>query len=314
MSFFRRFRDAIISAALLAVPFFFLNANLKDPGRMTVLDRMILTASAPIQYVATQFAHGVSTVIEDYVYLVEVKADNEKFRANNAYLRAENSQLLQYRAENKRLRALLGVRDSLQGESITAQVISKEFSPFFRVIRVALDRGDRDRIHQGMPVVSSEGLVGQIRRTWSQYSDVLLTVDRTSAIDVVIQRTGARGMLRGTGETNRYLCRIEDLGLSEDVKVGDLIHTSGHGQRFPAGLLVGRVAKLNKPLAGLFQEAEVKPAANFSALEEVVILTAGSRSETILNSAETPPAQDNEPIDPDLGTPVEESGSAPQEP
>ena len=108
---------------------------------------------------------------------------------------------------------------------MSAQVIGKEVSPFFRVVRVRLDRGDRDRIKPGMPVLTADGLVGQVRRTWGRYSDVLLTADKTSAIDVIVQRTGARGMLKGTGDEEHYVCRLEHLPRDADVKHGDLIVT-----------------------------------------------------------------------------------------
>ncbi|MBW2463335.1 MAG: rod shape-determining protein MreC, partial [Deltaproteobacteria bacterium] len=209
MNFFRRFRDAALVAALLAIPFFFLKANLTDPSRTSWLDRVVLQVSAPIQYAATEAAGGVSAIVEKYVWLVDVKTDNEELTHQNARLRQQVRELGHEARENERMRSLLSLRDELPGETMTAAVIGKEVSPHFRVVRVRIDRGERDLLRAGMPVVSSEGLVGQIRRTWGRYSDVLLTVDQTSAIDVVIDRTGARGMLRGTGESDRYLCRIQ---------------------------------------------------------------------------------------------------------
>ena len=86
MNFVRKFRDAAIVATLLAIPFFFLKANLTDPSHTTWLDELILKASSPIQYVITEAARGVSDIIEEYVYLVEVEEDNEALRAENARL------------------------------------------------------------------------------------------------------------------------------------------------------------------------------------------------------------------------------------
>ncbi len=281
MNFFRRFRDAAICVVLLAVPFFFLNANLKDPARVNVVDRLVLKASAPIQFVATQFARGVSIVWEDYVYLIDVERDNERLRYENARLRQDVARLPAMTRDNKRMRDMLQLRDDVGGDTLSALVIGKEVSPFFRVMRVRLDRGDRDRVRAGMPVVSADGLVGQVRRAWGRYSDVLLTVDRTSAIDVVIQRNGARGMLRGTGESDRYLCRLQYLLRADEVRVGDIVHTSGYGQRFPANIVVGRVTNVVRRSFGLFQEAEVVPAVSFSSLDDVLILTAGSRESAL---------------------------------
>lgn len=281
MNSFRRFRDAAIGVALLAVPFFVLSANLKDPSDTNVLDRMILQASAPIQYVATETAHSVTGVLEQYVFLVDVKQEHDRLRREMGRLREENRRLRVEARENQRLRELLQLRERIGGETLSAQVIAKEILPSFRVVRVRLDRGDRDRVRDGMPVVSSEGLVGQVHRTWGRYGDVLLTVDPRSAVDVHVPRTGARGVLRGTGESDRYMCRIQYLQRTDEVQVGDDVYTSGLGKRFPASILVGTVTKVERQDFGLYQHVEVAPAVSFTRLEEALILTHGSRRQSV---------------------------------
>ncbi len=277
MNRFRRFRDFAFSVALLSIPFFFLSTNLKDPARVNVLDRVLLQVSAPIQYVAAEAARSISGVLEGYVYLVDVNRENQRLSHDNGQLRSEIRSLRIQARENNRLRRMLDLRERLAGETLSAKVISKDFSTFFRIVRVRLDRGERHHVRPGMPVISVDGLVGQIRRTAGRYSDVLLTVDRTSAVDVLIPRTGARGMLRGTGEDDRYACRIQYLRRTDQVRVGDEIYTSGLGQRFPASILVGHVVKVVKRDFGLYQEAMVDPAVNFADLEEALILTTGPR-------------------------------------
>ncbi len=107
-------------------------------------------------------------------------------------------------------------------------------------------------------------------------ADVLLTVDSRSAVDVMIERTGARGIARGTGERDRYSARVEYLQRTDDVRVGDVVVTSGLGCRYPAGVLVGRVAAVTRREFGIYQEVEVAPAVNFSRLSEVLVLATGS--------------------------------------
>ena len=278
MHLYRRFRDAVVCIFLLALPFFVLRANLTDPSRVNAVDRTILELSAPIQYGTSQLAQGLSAILQEYVYLVEVKRDNDRLRAENQRLLEDNHRLASAGTENRRLRRLLQLRDELRGNLLSAQVIGKEVSPYFRVTRVRLDRGERAHVRPGMPVLSADGLVGQIRRAFSQYADVLLTADKTSAIDVVIQRNGARGMLKGTGAEDNYICTLEQLSRDDDVKPGDVVVTSGLGQRFPASILVGHVKDVVKREFGLYQEATVVPAVQFSRLEEVLVLTAGSRA------------------------------------
>jgi rod shape-determining protein MreC len=279
MNFFRRFRDAAVCVVLLALPFFFLRANLRDPSQVNALDRTVLQVSAPIQYVATQLANGASGIIQDYTYLVDVKRDNERLRRENSQLREANFKLQAAAAENRGLRRLLQLREQLKGSLLSAQVIGKEISPYFRVIRLRLDRGEHDRVKPGMPVLTADGLVGQVRRIFGRNSDVLLVADKTSAIDVVVQRTRARGILKGTGSAEHYVCRLEQLAREDDVKVGDLVVTSGLGQRFPASILVGTVSEVQKKDYGLYQEATVTPAVNFSRLEEVLVMTSGARGQ-----------------------------------
>jgi rod shape-determining protein MreC len=281
MGQFRRLRDAIAAIALLVVPFFVLSANLRDPSEATSWDAPILQISAPIQSFATSTARWVSDILEDYVYLVEVEEENEALRARVGRLERERRRLEAEGLENRRLRSLLGLRERLGAEVVTADVIARDTSAFFRVTRIEVDRGERDRVRAGMPVVSSEGLVGEVRRTFSHYADVQLTVDRSAAVDVVIQRTGAFGMLRGTGESDRYMSRIENLAREDAVRVGDLVHTSGFGQRFPASILVGRVTRIVRQEFGLWQEVEVTPAVDFSRLETVLILTEGARRRVV---------------------------------
>jgi len=277
MSYFRRFRDAAISVALLIIPFLFLSANLSDPADTSIIDDAFLQLSRPVQYLASEIADAVSGVVEEYVYLVDVKRDNERLRLDAARLEEENRLLRTEAQENQRLRDLLALREQLRGDTIAARVISKEISPYFRVVRLRLDRGARDRVRAGMPVVSSQGLVGQVRRTFGRHADVRLTVDRESAVDVIVQRTGARGVLRGTGESDRYAARIQYLRRDDEIEVGDEVYTSGLGRRFPASILVGRVSRVERAEFGLYQEVEVAPTVDFSALEEVLVLTEGAR-------------------------------------
>ena len=105
-----------------------------------------------------------------------------------------------------------------------------------------------------------------------RYANVTLIVDARSNVDAMIERTGARGILHGTGERNRYAAQIEYLQRTDDVRVGDTVVTSGLGCRFPAGLLLGRVSAVTRQDFGLWQVVEVTPAVDFSRLDEVLVL------------------------------------------
>src|SRR4029453_10218772 len=101
-------------------------------------------------------ARGISNVWESYVYLIDVKADNERLAYDNARLREQVHHLEQKEVENREFRRLLQLRESIPGDLVSAQVVGKDFTEFFRVTRVVLDRGSRN-IRPPMPVGSPDG-------------------------------------------------------------------------------------------------------------------------------------------------------------
>lgn len=277
MNYFRTIRDFAILLALLVVPALFLRANLRDPSDLSWLDRVLLRVSFPVQYVAEWAADGASSVIEEYVYLVDVRADNDHLRAENDRLRREMRTLRTDAQRITQLEELLALRERLATGTRSARVIAKDISPSFRVVRLAVDEGSQAGIRAGMPVVANEGLVGQIRRVSDRVADVLLTIDPESRVDVVVGETRARGRLEGLGERGRYRCRIQFDRVEDEVEIGDEVYTSGLGKKFPPSILIGYVTKIVDQEFGLHQEGEVTPAVDFTRLDEVLILTSGPK-------------------------------------
>lgn len=284
MNYFKRLRDLGFALVLLIVPFLALSSNLRDPSHVGPIDRFVLNASSPVQYLARQAADAVSGVLEEYVYLVDVGRDNDQLRRENARLRDETRRLRGDAAENRRIRELLGLRARIEGDTVAAEVIASDISNVFRVSTIYLDRGPRQLIQPGMPVVAADGLVGYVRRVHGNYSDVMLVADPQCKVDVVVRRTGARGMLGGVAERNRYIANIQFLERDDDVRVGDEVYTSGLGHRFPPGILVGHVTRVTRRTYGLYQQAEVTPSVDFSDLREVLVMTTISQVPADLNT------------------------------
>jgi rod shape-determining protein MreC len=273
VSAFKRYRDVVVVGILLAVPFFFLRANVRPPENLSALDRALLRISAPIEFAASSMARGISDMWEGYVYLVDVKADSERLAHQNGRLREQVHKLEQQEAENRQLQRLVQLRESIPGELVSAKVSGKDFNQFFRVTRVALDRGSRN-IRPFMPVVSPDGVVGTVLRVNGEVVDVQLTVDALSIIDVEDQRTHARGFAHGTGDPSRYACRVENVDSRDEVEIGDLLVTSGKGKKFPKGLPVAKVTRVVRREPGRDQEIEAEPAVNFSRLDAALIILA----------------------------------------
>ncbi|AUX21644.1 rod shape-determining protein MreC [Sorangium cellulosum] len=280
----KRYRDFVIVLLALAVPFWFLRASMRDPKQNTGADRVIIGLAAPIQYAAATLARGLSNLWGDYIYLVDVKEDNAKQASQIARLRERVRKLEALEEENRRLRRLLDLRQSLRTDVVSAQVIGKSTNDFFRVVRVTLDREARD-IGPNLPVLSADGVVGTTLKSAGDTVDVRLVVDAGSGVDVVVERTGARGFVRGTGDEGKYSCSVEYVQRTDEIEVGDLLVTSGVGRRFPKGIPVGTVTQVIRRDFGIYQQVYVAPSVDFSRLEEVLIVMTATPEEA------PPPAQ-----------------------
>jgi rod shape-determining protein MreC len=274
----RRYRDFAIVLLALAVPFWFLRASMRDPKHASGPDRIIVRIATPVQYFAATMARALSNLWGDYIYLVDVKQDNARQASDNARLRERVRKLEAAEQENRRLRRLLDLKTSVKADVVSAQVIGKNTNEFFRVVRVTLDREARD-IGPNLPVLSADGVVGTTLKIAGDTVDVRLVVDAGSAVDVIVQRTGARGILRGTGDESKYTCDVQYVQRTDEVEPGDLFVTSGVGRRFPKGIPVATVTQVTKRDFGIYQQVIATPAVDFSRLEEVLIVTTAPNDE-----------------------------------
>ncbi len=267
----RKFRDIILAAALLGIPLVVLQSNMKDPADLNPIDRAIMKVSAPVQGFITSTISGIHGGWRRYVYLVDVEERNEKLATENRKLKLDLATAKRGLGRLELYEKLLGFRKSRGVETVGVRVVGRDASPFVRLLRVQVDRG-KPTLRQGLPVVTAEGVVGRVGRAYGGYSDIVLAVDPKSAIDVIIQRTGGRGLLRGLEGTNRYACRIDYLLRKEEVKVGDLVVTSGVAGVFPKDLAVGRISRVTRRTYGLYQEVEVTPTVDYTALKEMLVI------------------------------------------
>ena len=275
----KRYRDAAIVVLLLALPFFVLKANMKSPESQSPLDRAILRVSSPVEAAAATIARGLGGVWNDYVYLVDVRKEDERLSYDNARLRERVRSLEQAEIENRELRRLLQLKDSMPEATVSARVIGKDFTEFFRVTRVVLDKGARD-VRPHMPVVAPDGVVGATLHVAGDTVDVQLAVDAAFGVDVEDERTQARGFVRGTGDPARYGCKVEMVDSRDDVEIGDMLVTSGKGRWFPKGIPVARVTRVVKRELGRDQDVDAAPTVDFSRLDVVLVLVTTPGQET----------------------------------
>lgn len=263
----KKYRRIIITGCVVLLAFIIFAGNLKNRQDANFFERAVLTVFSPLFALGAQVTGAMSGVWGDYFALVNVRSQNkellEQLRLMNGRLIVEQEALL----ANARLNELLQLKKTLPYPAVAASIIGEDGAPWFKTLTV--DRGESDGFQEGMPVIASDGVVGQIIKVAGGSSRVLLITDHSSAVAAIVQRSRARGVVRGAGSGRLTL---EFSIREDDVKVGDQIVTSGIGGTFPKGLPIGEVTMVRKGEYGIFQTVEVRPAAMISRLEEVLVL------------------------------------------
>jgi rod shape-determining protein MreC len=227
--------------------------------------------AAPFQEMTSRGLCFAKDLWNHYFYLVSVSKTNDELRKSLIDALGKNNHCKEIELSNSRLRSLLSFQRTAGLGVVAAEVISKDPSPWFKSI--VIDKGKADGLAKGMPVVASQGIVGLITNVSSRYANVLLIIDQNSAVDSLIQRTRARGILKGNSDR----CLFKYVLRKHDIAEGDTVISSGLDGVFPKGLLLGRVLEIIRSNSGIFQEVSVIPLVDFEKLEEVLVVVNISR-------------------------------------
>ena len=271
----RRFVDWALTALLVLLPALVLRASLQR-GEPSTLDTALLRITAPLEAGVSWIVESIGGLWSRYVAVVDVQSENRELRAENDKLRKQLAAMARRAFDVEALEDVAMVKRRTQADTLGARVIGAPLSSQFRVLRLKIDRGDRE-VASGMPVIVGTGPVGRIDKVYGDYADVTLVSDPASRLEIVIPRTGGRGMLTGLGHPDSYACQIEWLEKQTKpearVEVGDEVVTSGLGASFPPGLVVGKVSKVSHD-DGMFQRVEVEPTVDVSRVRAVEVLLA----------------------------------------
>jgi rod shape-determining protein MreC len=268
LEYFRR-NQVLLSASLcLFLSFALLTLNRGGLRRVDPLGVVFLEVLSPLQGIATAAVERGRGLWFRYVSLIGIEEENRELRGRLRELEAERHRAAEIELQNERFQELLKFRSDLPGKAITARVTGQDASGWFQTF--AIDRGQRDGVQPGMPVVCADGVVGRIAQASPHASRVLLISDHNSGLDALVQRTRARGIVEGAVNG---VCSMKYIKRSDDIEVGDVVVTSGLDGIFPKGILVGRVIAITRKDYGLFQVADVVPSVDFSRLEEVLVIT-----------------------------------------
>lgn len=220
----------------------------------------------PLWDVAGMPARLGRTVREDAATLGRLTDENEALRNALLIERARVARLQAAAAENARLRGLLGAAEQGGLDVQLAPILDIALDPNRQ--RLTLDIGAGAGVREGQAVIDAGGLIGQVTRVRRASSEVLLLTDPSHAVPVAVSRNGIRLVVYGRGDH----LELANIPMSADVKVGDVIVTSGLGERFPPGFPVGTVARLQPDASRTFLIGLLTPAAQLDRGRDVLLL------------------------------------------
>lgn len=218
---------------------------------------MLLT---PLYYVADLPVRAWDTLYLQLTSRADLIAENERLRAEALLAKRKLQKLAALTEQNVRLRELLNSSELLDEKVLVAELIGIDPNAFSQ--RILIDKGERDGVFLGQPVLDATGLMGQVVEVMPFTSRVLLITDVSHSLPVQVNRNGLRAIASGTG--NSDWLELRHVSDTADIRVDDIIVSSGLGQRFPAGYPVGRVTYVNRDSSQPFAEVRVEPTAQLN--------------------------------------------------
>jgi rod shape-determining protein MreC len=266
-----RRRRFITFVALCLFAMGILTDQVRVPGNRRIgwLGVAVETALAPLVMGLSRVSDGIGHAWGFVTEIGRLRTENTRLSGEVARLREENARLRDGAQEAVRLRGLLGFKDQPY-HTVAARVIGRDPSHWFSTVLV--DRGRADGVRRKDPVITSDGLVGHVIETSGSWARVLLIQDPRSAVGVLVGRSRDAAVAEGQGRT---VLRAKYLSREAEIHPGDEVVTAGLGEIYPRGLPVGTVVGISRTEGDLFQEALIRPGADLTHLEEMLILVAG---------------------------------------
>jgi len=239
-------------------------------GALDPLENGLFNVVSPLQRGLRNATDPVAEWLSHLTELNELSDENKALRTENERLQNEVALLRESEIKLQQMEDLLQVEQTFPDqEFLAANVLAKDPSNLKDV--VAIDRGKRDGVREGMVVVTEgNSLVGTVTSVHDDYAWVTLITDPNSAASAMVQESRAQGVV--SGSYSRQLS-IEFVAQGAVVKEGDMVITSAIGGHYPAGLVIGRVTAVQSTPQELFKKVSVEPLASLARLETLLVLT-----------------------------------------
>ena len=242
-----------------------ISAQVNTNRGVPVLEAVTFGVFAEVQRAASSMIGSVRASWGDYFALQEVHRENERLQQELAQLRIGLQQERALAQESRSLEQLLELRSRTPLMTTAAGVIGSGASPDFRTITI--DKGTADGLRPDMAVIAPAGVVGRIITPSARAAKVQLLIDRNAGAAALVERSRAQGVVEGTGGN----LRMNYVSGTADVKVGDVLVTSGIEGIYPKGFVIGQIESIERG-AGEFSSIVIRPAVDFSSLEAVLVV------------------------------------------
>ena len=233
----------------------------------------LAVVTTPVYWLADLPSRAVDVASEAVVSRSELVEENMRLKAKNLILEQKMQKLASLTAQNIRLKELLNSADLVDEQVVVAEIVGVDADPFSNVVMI--NKGSADGVFQGQAILDARGVMGQVIEVTLVSSRVMLVTDSASRVPAQNHRTGYRAIAAGTGLPDQLeLLHIPD---TADFKEGDLLTSSGLGQSFPAGYLLGTVQKVVRTPGQSFSTVLIQPAALVNRSRLVLLVFKGDR-------------------------------------
>ena len=263
----KKYENIVLILALFLVASVLLSNSLRTSQLRGLLERATLAVITPFQKGVTATMRNIAGVWDHYIFLTDSSKENVTLKQELKEERFQNSRLMEELEKYRRVENLLSINPDAINSLQVATVVAWDSTNLAQTL--VIDKGTNHKITNGLPVITHNGLVGRTVVTTANSSRVLIMTDARSGVDALIQGSRVRCMVVGQ---NRKKTQVRYLPLDADVKEGDVLISSGLGGVYPKGLRLGTISLLEKGSDRLFYEAEMTPSADFSRIEEVLIV------------------------------------------
>lgn len=261
-----------IIALLFAIVLVTVPTVLSIMGQGDYVRSMLGTVATPFRYVFTSVAEGIDGFISYFGEFDRINAENRILKDKIAELENKISATDAVIEENRWLYGYLGLkREHIDYEFEGARVIGREGGNYMTVF--TLNRGSMHDIKPNMPVVTEDGIVGYVSEVGMNWCKVVTILETASSVGAYVERSGELGLVEGVYELkNNGICKMSYMPSDADIRVGDIILSSGIGSFYPRGLVIGKVTELVPDEYSRTIEASIEPAADLSDIRNVMII------------------------------------------